>query len=290
MPTLRNFEKGAWEKGYLHEIVRNWLSNLRQICYIFAQPFLWCKKRNTSNFALIWRAIFDKFEQCPPRKDPFLGIIEALLGTWGVRKGRKVSNLKNSLWNYVRGSRRNLCKESLSAYWTIVIWSQTAVHGLLDWEQHDSLQDRKKHPRVQNRPKIGRNVTKERIFGTLWSQRLDWWGLALEIWDAPFHLKLSPNPFKTIVLHTGCPHCHLAGWALNVPRNVENCRSLGGPVLSGLSYKLKHMSCLYWMSIHNSIAFMGGRPSWLAIRAVWLAQWKNAQPSWFSHCVLHSTL
>ena len=35
---IRNSEKGALEKGYLHKIVRNWLSNSRQIWNNFAHP------------------------------------------------------------------------------------------------------------------------------------------------------------------------------------------------------------------------------------------------------------
>ena len=38
-PWIRHWEKGALEKGYLHKIVRNWLSNSRQICDNFARPF-----------------------------------------------------------------------------------------------------------------------------------------------------------------------------------------------------------------------------------------------------------
>ena len=34
--SLRNSEKGVLEKGYLHKIVRNWFSNLQQICDNFA--------------------------------------------------------------------------------------------------------------------------------------------------------------------------------------------------------------------------------------------------------------
>ena len=71
--NIRNLEKGALEKGYLHKIVRNWLSNSRQFATIFA-PLLWCTKRHTGNFAQIWRAICDKFAQRPLCEGPLLGI------------------------------------------------------------------------------------------------------------------------------------------------------------------------------------------------------------------------
>ena len=81
---FRNFKKGALEKGHLHKLVRNWLSNTRQICRQFCAPFLWCTKRNTLNFAQNLRAICDKFAQRPSRERPpsrdfwfFLALIQA---------------------------------------------------------------------------------------------------------------------------------------------------------------------------------------------------------------------
>ena len=75
--NVRNLEKGALEKGYLHEIGQNWPSNLRQFCDNFATilrtfPLM----HETVNFVQIWRAICDKFARRPPRKRPLLGISE----------------------------------------------------------------------------------------------------------------------------------------------------------------------------------------------------------------------
>ena len=73
---IRDSEKGALEKGYLHKIVRNWLSNSRQICDNFAQPFP--DARNEIP------AILQKFgaqsAQRPLRERPLFGISEM---SWG---------------------------------------------------------------------------------------------------------------------------------------------------------------------------------------------------------------
>ena len=71
---IRNFEKGALKMGYLHQIVRNGLSNLRQKCDNIPHPL--CDARNrTSNFVQIWPAICYKFAQHLPRERPLLRIL-----------------------------------------------------------------------------------------------------------------------------------------------------------------------------------------------------------------------
>ena len=49
--SLRNFEKGALEKGYVHKFVRNWLPNLQQIRDNFAHPWL----PNLQQIGFLWR-------------------------------------------------------------------------------------------------------------------------------------------------------------------------------------------------------------------------------------------
>ena len=60
---FRNLEKEALEKGYLHKIVRNWLSNSRQICDNFAHPSSDVRNEMPAIYSQIWRAICDKFAQ-----------------------------------------------------------------------------------------------------------------------------------------------------------------------------------------------------------------------------------
>ena len=45
-----------------------------RICSNFAHPSCDVRKELRANFAQIWRAICDKFAQCPPRARPLLGI------------------------------------------------------------------------------------------------------------------------------------------------------------------------------------------------------------------------
>ena len=69
----RNLEKGTLEKGYLHKIVRNRLSNSQQIAKLLRTlPLMYETK--TGNFAQIRRAICDKFARRPAHERPLLGI------------------------------------------------------------------------------------------------------------------------------------------------------------------------------------------------------------------------
>ena len=67
---VRNFRKGAPEKGYLHKIVRNWLSNSRQICDNFAHPSSDVRNEIPAILRKFWRAICDKFARTPRSRTP----------------------------------------------------------------------------------------------------------------------------------------------------------------------------------------------------------------------------
>ena len=75
---LRNFEKGALEKGVLHKIVRNWLSNSRQFATILRALPLMHETKYRQFCANLARNLQVKFAQRPPRERPLLGISDKL--------------------------------------------------------------------------------------------------------------------------------------------------------------------------------------------------------------------
>ena len=70
--NLRNLEKGALEKVHLHKIVRNLLSNSRQMCDNFA-------KGNSRNYVQIWRAICENLRSAHLANAPFSGFLRIAL-------------------------------------------------------------------------------------------------------------------------------------------------------------------------------------------------------------------
>ena len=141
--------RGHWKRGICIQLSENdfqiWKTSLRQFC----APFLWCTKRNTSNFAQVWRAICDKFAQRPLRERPLLGnsenskivqkssepySFETFSGSWSPCSG--IQSFWDSLTRLSQGSsyyfREVRCcfrlrSKSSQKMWPFFIQKQTTI-------------------------------------------------------------------------------------------------------------------------------------------------------------------
>ena len=121
---FRNLEKGALEKGYLHKIVRNWLSNFRQICDNFAHPSSGVWNEICATLRKLGAQFATNLRNAPFMNAPFSGFLIIL---WVRKKSRKLpAELPDKCFYQNKKSPTSVCR---SAGRTLFIsWLARWVH------------------------------------------------------------------------------------------------------------------------------------------------------------------